>query len=129
MEGVAYHNRWMLQAFDKKVPKQKFIRFVGGGAKSELWGQIMADVTGRTIETIENPQSTGAFGAAVVSAVGLGLLSSFLQAKPLIPVKRRFTPRSEFKEVYDRNFKAFQELYKNNKSAFRLLNRFSGITA
>ena len=129
MEGVAYHNRWMLQAFDKKVPKQKFIRFVGGGAKSELWSQIMADVTGRTIETVESPQSTGAFGAAVVSAVGLGLLSSFLQAKPLIPVKNRFTPRSEFKEVYDRNFKAFEELYKNNKSAFRLLNRFSSIAA
>jgi len=123
MEGVAYHNRWMLQAFEKKMPRQDSIRLVGGGAKSEVWCQIMADVTGRTVETIENPQNAGAFGAAVVSGVGLGLLPSFHQAKSLVPVKRRYTPRSEFKEIYDQNFKAFQELYSNNKRLFRLLNQ------
>jgi xylulokinase len=129
MEGVAYHNRWMLQAFEKKIPRQNSIRFVGGGAKSEVWCQIMADVTGRTIETIENPQNTGAFGAAVIIGVGLGLLSSFHQAKSFIPIKRRYTPRSEFKDVYEQNFKAFQELYKNNKKVFLLLNHSSGMVA
>jgi xylulokinase len=123
MEGVAYHNRWMLQAFEKKVPRQNSIRFAGGGAKSEVWGQIMADVTGRPIEAIENPQNAGAFGAAVVSSVGLGLLSSFRDAKSFIPVKRRYEPRTESKGVYDQNFKAFQELYKNNKKDFSLLNQ------
>jgi xylulokinase len=126
MEGVAYHNRWMLQAIEKKIPRQNSIRLVGGGAKSEVWCQIMADVTGRAIETIENPQNAGAFGAAVVAGVGLGLLSSFHQAKSFIPVKRRYTPRSEFKEIYDQNFRAFQELYENNKKTFRLLNQASG---
>jgi xylulokinase len=128
-EGVAYHNRWMLQAFDKKIPRQNSVRLVGGGAKSEVWCQIMADVTGRTIETIENPQNAGAFGAAVVSGVGLGLLSSFHQAKSFVPVKRRYTPRSEFKEIYDRNFRAFAKLYKNNKKLFRLLNQSSSTVA
>jgi len=122
-EGVAYHNRWMLEALEKKISRQDSIRLVGGGAKSEVWCQIMADVTGRTIETIENPQNAGAFGAAVVTGVGLGLLSSFHQAKSLIPVKRRYTPRSEFKKMYDRNFKAFAKLYENNKKLFRLLNQ------
>jgi xylulokinase len=129
LEGVAYHNRWMLQAFDKKIPRQNSIRLVGGGAKSEVWCQIMADVTGRTIETIENPQNAGAFGAAVVSGIGLGLLSSFHQAKSFIPVKRCYRPRSEFKGIYDQNFKAFQELYKNNKKLFRLLNQSSSTVA
>jgi xylulokinase len=129
MEGVAYHNRWMLQALDKKIPRQNSIRLVGGGAKSQVWCQIMADVTGRTIETIQNPQNAGAFGAAVVIGVGLGLLSSFHQAKSLIPLDRRYMPRSEFKEIYDQNFKAFQELYKNNKKLFRLLNQSSSTVA
>jgi xylulokinase len=123
MEGVAYHNRWMLQAFDRKIPRQDSIRLVGGGAKSEVWCQIMADVTGRTIETIENPQNVGAFGAAIVSGVGLGLLSSFQDVKSLIPVKRGYKPQSEFKTVYDHNFMAFKELYKNNKKIFRSLNQ------
>jgi xylulokinase len=129
MEGVAYHNRWMLQAFEKKIPRQNSIRLVGGGAKSEVWCQIMADVTGRSIETIENPQNAGAFGAAVVSAVGLGLLSSFKQVKPQIPIKKRYTPRNEFKGIYEQNFKAFQELYKNNKKIFRVLNKSNGTLA
>jgi xylulokinase len=123
MEGVAYNNRWMLQAFEKKIPRQNAIRFVGGGANSKVWPQILADVTGRTIETIENPQNAGAFGAAVVTGVGLGLLSSFQQVKSFIPIKRRYMPRREFKEVYDKNFKVFQELYENNKKAFRSLNQ------
>jgi xylulokinase len=122
-EGVAYHNRWMLEALEKKISKQNSIRFAGGGAKSEVWCQIMADVTGRTIEAIENPQNAGAFGAAVVTGVGLGLLSSFHQAKSFVPIKRRYTPRSEFKKIYDRNFKAFAKLYENNKKLFRLLNQ------
>jgi len=122
MEGVAYHNLWMLEAFEKKIPRPSAIRFVGGGAKSEVWSQIMADVTGCVMETIENPQNAGAFGAAVVTGVGLGLLSSFQQAKSFIPVKKRYAPRSEVKGVYEKNFKAFQELYKNNKRGFRLLN-------
>ena len=129
MEGVAYHNRWMLEAFEKKIPRQDSIRLVGGGAKSEVWCQIMADVTGRTIETIENPQNAGAFGAAVVSGVGLGLLSSFQQAKTFIPIKKRYTPRSEFKEIYEQNFRAFEELYESNKKIFRLLNQASGKVA
>jgi xylulokinase len=123
MEGVAYHNRWMLQAFEKKIPRQNSIRFVGGGAKSELWGQIMADVTGRTIEATENPQNAGAFGAAVIICVGLGLLSSFRDAKEFIPIKKRFAPRAEFKEIYDQNFNVFRDLYKNNKKSFSLLNQ------
>jgi len=129
MEGVAYHNRWMLDALDRKIPRQESVRLVGGGAKSEVWCQIMADVTGRTIETIENPQNVGAFGAAVVSGVGLGLLSSFQQAKSFIPTKQRYTPRSEFTEVHEQNFKAFQELYEKNKKLFRLLNEASGKVA
>jgi len=128
MEGVAYHNRWMLEAFDRKIPRQESIRLAGGGAKSEVWSQIMADVTGRTIETIGNPQNAGAFGAAVVSGVGLGVLSSFHQAKSFIPVKRRYTPRSEFRQIYEQNFNAFRELYDGNKKIFRLLNRPSGRT-
>ena len=126
MEGVAYNNRWMLQAFERKVPRQSVIRFVGGGAKSEVWPQIMADVTERTIETVENPQNAGAFGAAVVSCVGLGLLSSFQEAKSFIPVKKRYMPRGEFKDVYEQNFRVFRELYEKNKKAFRLLNQSSG---
>lgn len=123
LEGVAYHKRWLIEAQEKKVPRQERLRFVGGGAKSEVWSQVMADVTGRAIEIIEEPQNAGALGAAVVTAVGLGILPSFEAAKPLIPVRDTFTPRPQYRAVYDQQFEIFKGLYASNKKAFHALNR------
>ena len=123
LEGVAYHKRWMLEAVEKRVPRQERIRFVGGGAKSEVWCQIMADVTGRVIETIENPQDAGTVGAAVICGIGLGAIPSFQAAGSFIPVKKTFQPRPEYRPTYDAGFAVFTKLYEQNKALFRTLNR------
>ena len=122
LEGVAFHKRWMLEAIEKKIPYQKSIRFVGGGAKSDVWCQIMADITGRNIEVPKNPQNAGTNGAAIVCAVGLGLIKSFKDAKQLIPVDKVYRPRAQYKAMYDKSFSVFRELYKQNKKLFRLMN-------
>ena len=59
LEGMAYHIRWMLEAVEKKVPRQDTMRLVGGGAKSTVLCQILADVTGRCIQVPEDPQNVG----------------------------------------------------------------------
>lgn len=123
LEGVAFHKRWMLEAMEARIPRQEVIRFVGGGAKSEVWCQIMSDVMGRCIETVENPQDSGAAGAAVVCAVGLGLMPTFAAAKPLIKVDKCYEPRHEFKPMYDHNFKVFKSLYSKNRALFKDLNQ------
>ena len=123
LEGVAFHKRWMLEAAERKIPRQPSVRFVGGGAKSHVWCQIMADVTGRQIETVAHPQDVGAMGAALVCGVGLGRVGGFQQAKEMVPVVRTFSPRPEFKAVYDRNFEIFKALYGRNKKLFKTLNR------
>jgi len=123
LEGVAYNLRWMLETVEKKIPHQDTVRFVGGGAQSPVWAQILADVTGRTIEVVENAQHAGTIGAAIVCAMGLGILDSFYEAKPLIRVGKVYHPRLQYKALYDRNFKVYQQLYKNNRKAFAELNR------
>ncbi|MBI9085528.1 MAG: FGGY-family carbohydrate kinase [Desulfobacterales bacterium] len=125
LEGVAFHKRWMLEAAERKIPYQPSVRFVGGGAKSPIWCQIMADVTGRQIETVAQPQDVGAMGAALVCAVGLGRVRGFQQAKEMVPVVRTFSPRPEYRAVYDRNFKVFKALYEKNKKLFKTLNHGS----
>ncbi len=122
LEGVAYHKRWMLEAMEKKIPKQEKIRYVGGGAKSEVWCQIMADVTGRVMETVPNTQNVGTIGATIVCAVGLGLCDTFEQAKDLIPVEKVYFPNQKNRDVYDRNFDIFTKLYKQNRKLFHTLN-------
>jgi len=51
--------------------EQDTIRFVGGGALSPFTCQMLADITGRTIETVNNTQEVGAIGTALVVAAGL----------------------------------------------------------
>lgn len=123
VEGIAFHKRWMLEAVERKVPRLETLRFVGGGAKSEVGCQIMADVTGRRIETIENTLNTGTIGATVCCAVGLGLFQSFRDAKEMIALHKVYEPRKEHAAVYDRNYEVFTKLYAKNKELFHKLNK------
>ena len=123
LEGVCYHKRWMLEASEKKVKVSDTIRFVGGGALNDFTCQLLADVTGHTIETVESPQNVGAVGAAVCVAIGFNLIPSFDNVKDFIPAKKTFKPDFNLKsEVYDKGFVVFKNLYKSNKKNFAMLN-------
>ena len=122
LEGVCMHLRWFLETQDKKIKTSSTIRFVGGGALSDVTCQILADVTGRTVETVDSPQNVGAVGAAVIMAVGLGMIESVADAKKLIPASKTFKPNAANKDVYDSNYEVYKTLYANNKKAFKALN-------
>jgi xylulokinase len=122
-EGVCYHLKWMLDCEDRKIKTSKTIRFVGGGALSSVTCQILADITGRTIETVVNPQNVGAAGAALTAAVGMGITKNLEDAGKLIPASAVYTPRSEYAEVYSRNYEVFKNLYRSNKKNFEMMNR------
>ncbi|HWR23740.1 MAG TPA: FGGY-family carbohydrate kinase [Feifaniaceae bacterium] len=123
VEGVCYHMRWMLEAQEKKVKTSPVIRFVGGGALAPLTCRILADVLGRPVETVEDPQNVGAVGAALVAAVGLGVFSGLSEAKALVPACCRYEPDPENKAVYDKGFAVFKSLYAANKKNFAALNK------
>lgn len=122
LEGVCYHLRWMLECQEKKIHTSNVIRFVGGGALSPITGQILADITGRRIDVVVNPQNVGAVGAAAVIGVGLGVISALETVKELIPADQVFLPNEKTKAVYDRNYEVFKRLYKSNKSNFKALH-------
>ncbi|MCH5198029.1 MAG: FGGY-family carbohydrate kinase [Oscillospiraceae bacterium] len=122
IEGVCYHLRWFMEAEDKKVKSSETIRFVGGGALSYVTCQVLADVLGKKIETVDSPQNVGAVGAAVTIAVGSGVIKSFSEAKKLIPVTNTYIPNAANKEIYDKQYAVFKKLYKSNKENFAALN-------
>lgn len=122
LEGVGYHLRWMLECQDKKIKTSATIRFVGGGALSDVTCQIIADMIGRTVETVDSPQNVGSVGAAAVMGVGLGVVKSLDEAGKLIPAAKSFAPNEEYKRVYDKNYDVFKKLYKTNKASFKALN-------
>ena len=122
IEGVCFHMRWMLETQQKKVSTSDTIRFVGGGALNDSTSRILADCLGKTVETVESPQNVGAVGAAVVVAVGTGVISSIAEAGKLIKSNKTFKPDPAVKATYDKYFDVYKRLYKTNKENFRLLN-------
>lgn len=122
IEGVCFHMRWMLETQDKKIKTSNVIRFVGGGALNDSTSRILADCTGRTIETVESPQNVGAVGAAVVVAAGIGVIDSIADAGKLIKSVKTFKPNPENKPAYDKNYEVYKQLYKTNKENFKILN-------
>jgi xylulokinase len=121
VEGVCFHLRWMLERQDRKIKTSDPVRFVGGGALSAVTCQILADVTGRTVETVASPQNVGSVGAAAVAAVGLGLIPSLADVRDFVPVTETYRPNAENRAVYDRNFAVFTNLYRANRENFRIL--------
>jgi len=121
VEGVCFHLRWMLERQGKKVKTSDPVRFVGGGALSGGTCQILADILGRTVETVDSPQNVGSVGAAAVMAVGLGIVPSLADVRAFVPASAVYRPNPGNRAVYDRNFEVFTRLYAANRENFRLL--------
>lgn len=122
-EGVAYNLRWMIDIVEKTfgfpLPN---LRIIGGGARGEPWMQIIADVTGRRVETVANPQEAGAVGIALTAAVGLGLYPSFESLRDVIQVERQFEPQPANAEVYRVLYGAYRRLYSSLRDLYRDVN-------
>ncbi|MDO4815800.1 MAG: FGGY-family carbohydrate kinase [Bacillota bacterium] len=119
LEGVFYHLRWMLECQDKKLKTADVIRFVGGGALSDVSCQILADILGRTVETVDSPQNVGSVGAAAIVAVGLGVIPALECVQEFIPAAKIFKPDMEKHKQYTPYFETFKKLYNANKELYK----------
>ena len=122
LEGVCYHLRWLLECQERKVKTSDTIRFVGGGAMSPVICQMMADITGRTTETVNNAQEVGATGTALVVAAGIRGIDVDELARRFVKANHTYIPNPENKEAYERNYEVFKKLYKSNAAHFKALN-------
>jgi xylulokinase len=80
---------------------------------------MLADITGRTIETVESPQNVGSVGAAAVVAVGLGLIPDLESVKSFIPASAIYRPDKEKHKKYGPYYRTFKKLYTANRNLFR----------
>jgi xylulokinase len=122
MEGLAYNNRWARGAVEKFIgrPIESF-RFSGGGALSDVWSQIHADVLGVPIHQVDDPVNTTVRGTALLALVSLGY-RSVGELPGLIRIKQVFAPDESKREVYDKMYGQYRELFRQNKKIFAALN-------
>lgn len=121
-EGVAYNSRWLLGAVEKFVGRRfPSVAFIGGGANSDVWCQIHADVTGRPIEQMSDPVLAGARGAGLLAHLAMGSTdAASIGAK--VGARRTYNPDPEVAGVYDELFAEFVNLYKQTKAVHKRLN-------
>ncbi len=122
-EGVAFNTRWLFELVEKFIKKKMNpVNIIGGGAQSDIWCQIFADVLNRTVRQVKDPIMANARGAAFIAASGLGYCT-FDDIPNLIQYSNTFEHTPENRELYDTLFKEFLNIYKNNKSMHKRLNQ------
>ena len=121
-EGVALNSAWLLGAVEKYC-KRPFdtLAFVGGGANSDLWSQMHADATGRTIRQIADPVLANVRGAGLLTLLALGHLQ-LADIPGTVTVKATYEPDPAAGEVYAALLKEFVNLYEKTKAIHKRLN-------
>ncbi len=123
MEGVAFSLRECLSIVqDLKVPVKEN-RISGGGAKSPLWRQILADVFGHAVHST-NAEQGPAFGVALLAAVGDGKYASIVEAcEATIHNVDSVKPRASVKKKYDASFELYRQFYPLLRSGFQAIKK------
>jgi xylulokinase len=122
MEGLAYNNRWTREAAEKFIGRRiESFRFAGGGALSDVWAQIHADVLGVPIHQVDKPVNTTLQGTAFLAFTVLGQCSLF-DIPELVKIKKVYEPDESKRETYDRMYTQYRALFKKNRKIFKELN-------
>ena len=123
LEGVALNSRWLLAPVEKFVGhKVNHINIVGGGAQSDVWCQIYADVLNINISQVRDPIYANVRGAAWIAAVGLGEIA-FNDVPNLIEIKETYVPNPVNSKQYNEKFEAFVQIYKQMKGVYKEINK------
>ena len=111
VESICMSIRWQVEHYQKDHgrPVTK-VTVNGGGSLSDPWMQRMADILQLPVQVPEQTRHSGAVGAALAAAIGLGICT-FDNASQLITMERTYQPRWKLASLYDQQFRRFQALY------------------
>jgi xylulokinase len=122
-EGVALNTRWLLQYTEKLAGKTfPFINFIGGGANSDVWSQIIADIYNRPVRQMKEPLMANSRGTAMLALLALNRMN-IDEVANAVEIKKEYLPNPQHRNLYDERFAVFLEIYKKNKSIFARLNK------
>lgn len=122
-EGLSMNWRWLRAPAEKMAGRSfPFWRLTGGGAISDVWAQIMADVVGVPMHRQANPRSHNVIGMGLLAFNRLGMVK--LEDIPaMIKFDRVFEPDVKNQAVYDRMFAEFLEAKNRIRPVFHRLNK------
>lgn len=122
LEGVAYSLRDCYRTIgDMQLPVDE-IRLIGGGAKSDLWTQIISAVFARPV--VRPAGSDASFGAALLAGVGVGLFADTVAAaEQCVRIRDLVQPEPQAVEVYAKLFPLYGRIHDDLASTYTELSR------
>lgn len=115
MEGTAMEMRVNAETVEKYGISLKNIVATGGGANSEKWLQIKADIQNVAIKTLRSSEG-GLCGCALLQAVAMGGAKDLAEAKEIfVQYGKEFLPRADKGAAYDTQYNKYKKIYKTIK--------------
>lgn len=118
VEGISFNLKTIFETIKSKSTNIDTVRITGGGAKSPIWGQMLADILNVKIETIEIEEGP-ALGAAILAMVGNKEYGSVSEAcREIIKSKDFYSPNKNLVSIYENKYKQYQKIYPSVKQLF-----------
>lgn len=119
MESLGYLICRNLEAIEAMGLEVKEIRTMGGGSKSDVWNQIKADITGKTLNVTYSSQDTACLGAAILAGKAAGVFADISSAvDSMVRIRRSFVPDPDNRHMYDRQYLKFKMLFNSLTELF-----------
>ncbi|MDR1797526.1 MAG: xylulokinase [Clostridiales Family XIII bacterium] len=123
LEGVAYSQRECVEVFREMGVPADDMMITGGGAKSRIWRQMLADLYGCAV-SVPKPDEGAALGAAILAGVGTGVWGSLGEAcGALIGKGETIQPDPARGAAYEPYYELYKKLYRDLKEDFKTLAR------
>lgn len=121
-EGVAYNSRWLLEAVEDFIGRKiEFINMIGGGARSDLWCEIHADILNREIRQVKDAVQANVRGVALLAGVSLGRFK-FRDIKDRVAIHKVYKPNPANRKIYDELYTEFKNVYAAHKKIHERMN-------
>jgi len=124
MEGVAFGLRDSVELMAAEMELGE-VRVSGGGASSDLWLRIIADVIGLPVRVVGTAESA-AHGAAILAATGAGVFGSVAEACNVAVELGEITEPGADTATYDALYPVYRDLYPALRESFHQLSTFDG---
>jgi xylulokinase len=121
LEGVAFGIRHNLETFSQIGAEVKRIVAVGGGAKSEIWPQIVSDVCGKE-QMLPHTTVGASYGNAFLAGCSVGLLNR-QDIKNWVQADRIIRPNSNHRPLYDALYQDYLTLYRDTRGVVHRLSK------
>jgi xylulokinase len=123
LEGIAFEQRFLTEGAEKATnTKASEIIALGGGSRSKVWCQIIADVMQRPVKVVRESEST-CLGTGMLAAAAVGIHKNIeLAARSMSGVSSVFEPEASNVGVYQELYEAYRMIYPALRNVFPAIN-------